>query len=64
MIDMTNMARTAYAAYGHSTGNKNFRGEEMPTWDALPQAIRNAWVAAVWAVVDNLNAKLTEALRK
>jgi hypothetical protein len=46
------IAKKAYAAYGVSTGNKNFRGEEMPTWDALPEAIRNAWVAATEAVID------------
>ena len=51
MLDMIEVAKTAYEAYGLSTGNKNFRGEEMPTWDALPDAIRHAWVAAVTAVI-------------
>ena len=51
MLDMTEAAKTAYEAYGLSTGNKNFRGEEMPKWEALPDAIRRAWVAAVTAVI-------------
>ena len=52
MLDMIEVAKTAYAAYGKSTGNKNFRGEEMPEWDALPPTIRHAWVAAVTAVIE------------
>lgn len=39
------LAKGAYLAYGRSTGNKNFRGEEMPKWEDLPEAIRTAWVA-------------------
>lgn len=41
------IAASAYRAYAASTGNKNFRGEPMPTFDALPQPIRTAWEAAV-----------------
>lgn len=41
------IAASAYAAYGHSTGNKNFRGDPMPRWDQLTVAIRTAWEAAV-----------------
>lgn len=41
------IAASAYAAYGHSTGNKNFRGDPMPRWDQLPVPIRTAWEAAV-----------------
>lgn len=44
------LARMAYAAYGESTGGKNFRGEPMPAWEDLPAAITTAWVAAVAAV--------------
>lgn len=45
------LARRTYKAYGESTGNKNFRGEEMPEFDALPDSIKAAWKAAcreVW----------------
>jgi hypothetical protein len=41
------IAASAYRAYAASTGNKNFRGEPMPEFDALPQPIRTAWEAAV-----------------
>jgi hypothetical protein len=45
-FQVEDLAKGAYAAYGLSTNNKNFRGEEMPTWEALPEAIRAAWKAA------------------
>lgn len=48
------MAKLAYAAYGQSTGNKNYQGLPMPTWDDLGAPIQGAWVAAVNAVVGYL----------
>jgi hypothetical protein len=45
--EFVEIARASYHAYGRSTGNKNFRGEEMPTWENLPEPIRVAWIAAV-----------------
>lgn len=45
------MAQQAYAAYGQSTGGKNYQGLPMPSWDALGDTIQGAWVAAVNAVV-------------
>lgn len=41
------VAASAYRAYSASTGNKNFRGEEMPGFASLPAPIRVAWQAAV-----------------
>lgn len=41
------IAASAYRAYAASTGNKNFRGDPMPEFDALPAAIKVAWEAAV-----------------
>lgn len=41
------IAASAYRAYAANTGNKNFRGEPMPSWEDLTPAIRNAWQAAV-----------------
>jgi hypothetical protein len=41
------VAASAYRAYAASTGNKNFRGEPMPAFEELPQAIRTAWEVAV-----------------
>ena len=41
------LATCAYRAYAAVTDNKNFRGEEMPAFDALPEKIQEAWRAAV-----------------
>lgn len=44
------LANMAYLAYGQVTENKNFRGEPMPDFDALPEKTQGAWVNAVKAV--------------
>ena len=46
------LARFGYEAYSKSTNNKNFRGEEMPKYDELPEAIKKAWEAAAEEIVD------------
>lgn len=46
------IAHAAYQAYAKTTDNKNFRGEEMPSFDALPEKIRDAWKSAVRGAVD------------
>lgn len=43
--------RIGYEAYAASTGGKTFDGRDMPTWDQLPERIRNAWEAAASAVL-------------
>lgn len=43
-------ARAAYAAYGATTGGRNYRGEPMPGWDALGDTIQRAWIAAAQTV--------------
>jgi hypothetical protein len=45
------IASEGYAAYGVSTGNKNFRGDPMPVWKDLPEPIRVAWQEAARRVV-------------
>lgn len=40
------LARGMYEAYGKSVGFKNFQGNPMPEWEALPRAIQDAWYAA------------------
>lgn len=49
-----NLGEIAYAAYGQSTGNRNFLGDPMPDWSELPDPIQTAWQAAAQAIVDEL----------
>ena len=46
-------AREAYNRYGSVTDFKNFRGDPMPAWDALPPKIQEAWVAAATIPTEN-----------
>ncbi|GAB2696646.1 hypothetical protein [Kitasatospora kifunensis] len=46
MTDQT-PAEIAYQSYGNTTGNRNFLGQPMPVWDALPHVIQLAWQNAV-----------------
>lgn len=48
--DLAILAEIGYQAYSASTDNKNFRGEEMPTWADLPSGIKAAWTAAAAAI--------------
>jgi hypothetical protein len=51
--DPESRARIAYTAYGRVTEFKNSLGEPMPTFDALPPKIREAWINAarvVWEI--------------
>lgn len=52
MADLVKVAKAAYEAYAVETGNKNFRGDEMPKWEELPHSIQNAWFAAVTAALE------------
>lgn len=47
----TELAQTAYEAYGATTGHKNYAGLPMPKWSDLPPAIQAAWLAATKAIV-------------
>ena len=46
------LAREAYTAYGAVTNFKNFRGEPMPEFDALPETIQDAWKEAARRVAE------------
>ena len=46
----SHLAEAAYRAYGQTTDFKNFRGDPMPAWPDLPEAIRAAWTAAARTV--------------
>ncbi len=45
MSDREPVARLLYRAYGESAEWKNYRGDPMPEWDELPDAIREHWSA-------------------
>lgn len=49
---MLSCAQRGYKAYGESMGGKNYHGGDMPKWDALPETIQVAWVAAVKAIIE------------
>ena len=38
-----------YIVYGSVTGFKNFQGNPMPEWEALPATIQAAWEAVAAA---------------
>lgn len=44
------LARAAYAAYGDTTGGKNYQGLPMPAFAELTPTIRAAWVSAALRV--------------
>ncbi|MET9123027.1 hypothetical protein [Streptomyces sp. NPDC004528] len=48
--DPTELAKTAYRAYGGATGGKNYQGLPMPAWENLTPAIQTAWEVAAEAI--------------
>ena len=52
-MDDEHFGKIAYAAYGQSADFKNYQGLPMPSWDDLPQQIRQSWVLAAQAVIEN-----------
>lgn len=53
------LAQTAYAAYGASTGHKNYQGLPMPAWGDLTAPIQLAWIEAAGAIALDVLAGLT-----
>ena len=51
------LGRVGYEGYAASTGGKTFDGRDMPTWDALPDRIRQAWSDAATAIIIDAWAK-------
>lgn len=45
------LAKIAYEGYAEFTGGLTFDGRKMPSWTELNERIRNAWGAAVNAVL-------------
>ncbi len=46
MESLDDVARAMYAAYGETTGHKNYQGNPMPEWGDLGENIQRAWLAA------------------
>ena len=57
--DRGSVARFLYTSYGWSADWKNFRGEPMPQWADLPEAIREHWLVVADSSVEL--AKATDA---
>lgn len=57
---VVDLAVVAYEAYSKSTGNKNFRGEEMPAYKDLPDNIKEAWRAATQAVAKEVAVQIEQ----
>lgn len=47
---MIDLGQVGYLAYAKSTGGKTYDGRDMPGWDDLPDAIKDAWRAAATAI--------------
>lgn len=57
--------QVAYDAYAASTGNVSLvSGAELPPWDALTPAIRDAWEAAGSAVAVELTRQQGESVQR
>jgi hypothetical protein len=51
MVDLTPMARYMYETYGEDAQWKSHKGDPMPTWHNLTDAVRQHWLAtadAAW----------------
>jgi hypothetical protein len=59
MTDLTNRARAAYNAYGHSVSYKTELGQPRPEWHQLDEPSRAAWLAATEALLPPLATALT-----
>lgn len=57
---LTELAESAYYAYGKTTDFKNFQGNPMPEWKELPLRIVAAWKAAVNNVMKSLDVRDSE----
>lgn len=52
--------RTGYEAYAKQTGGKTFDGRDMPTWDQLPDRIKDAWAAAAQGILEGVKPATPE----
>lgn len=57
LVDWFDYAQSAYNAYGAVTDHKNYQGLPMPTFDALTDKIKSAWIGAVKDVFRKLKVR-------
>jgi hypothetical protein len=48
--DVDHLARVGYAAYGETTGHKNYQSLPMPAFEELGETIQEAWRANAAAI--------------
>ncbi|GAA4002047.1 hypothetical protein GCM10022631_10830 [Deinococcus rubellus] len=51
-------AKEGYEAYAKQTGGKTFDGRDMPTWEQLPENIKDAWSAGAEYVLEHARNQL------
>ncbi|MEU0102215.1 hypothetical protein [Streptomyces sp. NPDC006267] len=44
------IGQAAYKAYAEAVGNHSVNGDDLPDWDGLTVAVRNAWQLSAEAV--------------
>lgn len=54
------LAKEAYTRYGSVTEFKNFQGNPMPDFEALPETIQKAWVASIDPMLHNTTGRSYE----
>lgn len=63
-MNIQEIAKLAYRAYGEVTDFKNFQGNPMPEWEQLTPTIQRAWVAAVTDAQSRLVERIEPPLDK
>ena len=52
MNPIDHYAKIGYDAYGDNADWKNYQGKPMPTWDELPENIKESWRVSTKAIMD------------
>jgi len=50
--ELANLAQIAYEVYAEHQNWKNYQGNPIPQWDQVRDDIKQAWQAAVRAIID------------
>jgi hypothetical protein len=51
-MNITDVAKAGYNAYGANRNFTAYDGKPMPSWDDLPEGIKRAWECATCAILD------------